>query len=83
MKVPFITLRNDYEPDSPRPKCFIRELCSGLVCLHSRFLRLLLWAEQAGVVTAGRLHGTDLFPLLVRCWGVFFVRVFFVFVFLR
>lgn len=73
--MPFIILRNDYKPDSPRPKCFIGELYSGLACLHSCFLQLLLWADLAGFVTAGWLCGTDLFPLLVSCWGFFNVCV--------
>lgn len=65
VKVPFIILRNYYDPDNLRPKCSIEELCSGLMHLHSCFVGLLLWAEPAGSVTAGLLCGTDLLPLLV------------------
>lgn len=67
--MPFIILRNDYEPDSPRQKCFFGEPCSGLVCLRSCLLRLLLWAELAGFLTAEWFCVTELFPRLGSCWG--------------
>lgn len=71
--MPFIILRNCYEPDNLRPECFTEELCSGLVHLLSCFVGLLLWAEPAGSVTAELLCGTDLLPLLVSSWLLFFV----------
>lgn len=80
VKVPFIILRNDYKPDSLRPKYFIREPYSVLVCLHSCLPQLQPWAEQTDFVTAGRLCHWPIstrgefvvvffFSVYVKFWG--------------
>lgn len=62
VKVPFIILENDYKPDSPRPKYFIREPYSVLACLRFCLLQLQPWAEQLILLLQGD-SATDLFPL--------------------